>query len=168
MLLRQDLLGEDGIGPEATQAHPFLSAARQMGSPSTSRLQVARQWLGHCLARFLWTKQAKHLKQDGKEMLSGQLTEGSYVHTRCACRHAPVSLGLVEDKGRCQWWSNRELNIKNLCSRWCGLRHVVLVRRHRCRKADDHCDHAADCRSEDTSQSCAADGINKRRETDDA
>ncbi|RRF99951.1 MAG: hypothetical protein DUD39_01785 [Coriobacteriaceae bacterium] len=60
---------------------------------------VATKGFGHCLACLLWTKQAKHSKQDSKAMLSGQPTEGSYVHTRRACRHAPVSLGLVEDKG---------------------------------------------------------------------
>ena len=41
-------------------------------------------------------------------MLSGQLAEDSYVHTRRTCRYAPAPLGLVEGKGRGQWWSNRE------------------------------------------------------------
>ena len=71
--------------------------------------KVATKWLGHCLACFLWTKQAKHSKQDSKAMLSGQPTEGSYVHTRRTCQHALASLGLVEDKGRGQWWSYREI-----------------------------------------------------------
>ena len=50
-----------------------------------------------CLACFLWIEQAKHSARDSKEMLSGQLAEGSYVHTRCARRYQP-SLGLMGSK----------------------------------------------------------------------
>ncbi|RRF92152.1 MAG: hypothetical protein DUD39_17350 [Coriobacteriaceae bacterium] len=53
---------------------------------------VSTKWLGHCLACFLWTKQTKYSKQDSKEMLSGQLAEGSYVHTRHALVDMPQSL----------------------------------------------------------------------------
>ena len=60
---------------------------------------VATKWLSHCLACFLWTKQMRHSKQDSKAMLSGQLTEGSYIHTRRALVDMPQPLW--------DWWKTR-------------------------------------------------------------
>jgi len=51
-----------------------------------------------CLACFLWIEQVRHAAQDSKAMLSGQLAEGSYVHTRRA---------LVDISPLWDWWEER-------------------------------------------------------------
>ena len=43
---------------------------------------VSTKRLGHYLACFLWTEQAKHSERERKDTLSGQLAGGRYVHTR--------------------------------------------------------------------------------------
>ena len=46
--------------------------------------KVATKWLGHCLACFLWTKQAKHSKQDSKERYSQASSQKAAMYTRDA------------------------------------------------------------------------------------
>lgn len=43
---------------------------------------VSTKWLGHYLACFLWTEQARHSDARKEDMLSCQLAGGRYVHTR--------------------------------------------------------------------------------------
>lgn len=42
---------------------------------------ASTRWLGHCLACFLWTEQAKHSERERRGTLSGRLAGGRYVHT---------------------------------------------------------------------------------------
>ena len=61
--------------------------------------KVATKWLGHCLACFLWTKQAKHSKQDSKERYSQDSWQKAATYTRGALVNMPQSLW--------DWWKTR-------------------------------------------------------------
>ena len=117
-----------GVHPSLTRSHaacghvqgrreqPYqCHAVKAQANSCSYSMRCRRNGCSTCLTCFLWVEQARHAARDSKAMLSGQLAEGRYVHTRCAYRHAPAPLGLVGSKELGQSWPNIERNNHRIC-----------------------------------------------------
>jgi hypothetical protein len=64
--------------------HDTAAGRGEARAPAFLPWGLLRSGWGTCLACFLWIEQVRHSEREKKDILSGKLAEGRYVHTRRA------------------------------------------------------------------------------------